>query len=161
MSQIQHTVLFRLPGLTSADQMATCQHLVTQFNDLAGIKASFAATGVPDGAGRVLSLEETVAALDWPDKTTGYSHCLLVIAADVPSLKAYLHSELHSQWAALVKPCADGPPLVFDSPLALSVFSPWSILVATLPPATQLGLPPPTCVRSERFHCRAGGGRRR
>ena len=125
--QIQHTVLFKLPGLTDAAQMAKCQDLVTQFNSLAGIKASFAATGVPDGAGGVLSLEATVAALDWPDKTTGYTHCLLVISADVPSLKVYLHSELHKQWAALVTPFADGPPLVFDSPLALSACSPGSI----------------------------------
>ena len=39
----------------------------------------------------------------------------------VPSLKAYLHSDLHKkEWVGHMKPAgAKGPPIVFDSPLAM------------------------------------------
>lgn len=55
----------------------------------------------------------------WPDKTEGYTHCLLVIASSHASLKAYLHSDLHlKDWMAAVKPFAKAPPLVFDHVLS-------------------------------------------
>ena len=142
---IQHTVLFKLPTLPSEVE-AQLQAVVVRFNELPGIKdrttcaegttsrqrpppprccaqASFRATGLPRGDGSSLSLQETTEALAWPDKTDGYTHCLLVLAADVPSLKAYLHSDLHlKEWIGHMKPAgATGPPIVFDSPLALAL----------------------------------------
>ena len=79
-------------------------------------QASFAAAGA-----RGMSKEQTCEALNWPDKTAGATHALTVIADDVASLKAYLHSELHlKEWMAHMKPAgATGPPIVFDSPLVL------------------------------------------
>ena len=94
------------------------QATVVKFNAMPGITASFRAVGVPG-----MSLKETVAALEWPDKTDGYTHCLLVIADTTESLKSYLHSPEHKQeWVGHMKPAgATGPPIVFDSPLALTL----------------------------------------
>mmetsp|Transcript_44794 Transcript_44794/g.124923 ORF Transcript_44794/g.124923 Transcript_44794/m.124923 type:complete len:90 (-) Transcript_44794:66-335(-) len=83
---------------------------------MAGIVASFRPAGAPG-----LSFGETLAALEWPDKASGYTHCLQVIADDMSSLKAYLHSALHKEeWVGHMKPAgATGPPLVFDTELVL------------------------------------------
>ena len=94
------------------------QETVAKFNGLSGIQASFRGVGAPG-----LSLAQTCEAIDWPDKTAGNTHCLLVIADDVASLKAYLHHDLHlKDWIGHMKPAgATGPPIVFDSPLALAL----------------------------------------
>ena len=152
MSQIQHTVLFRLPALSppirwpraSTWSLSSTTSLVSR-RRLPRLECPMARRVLAGGDGR---------RADWPDKTTGYSHGLLVIAATCPP-KAYLHSELHSQWAAPSSPVLTAR--LSPTLRSRSVFSPgpfsWPHCL------TQLGLPPPTCVRSERFHCR--GGRRR
>eukprot|EP00325_Prymnesiales_sp_UTEX-LB-985_P032734 CAMPEP_0174731784 /NCGR_PEP_ID=MMETSP1094-20130205/58169_1 /TAXON_ID=156173 /ORGANISM="Chrysochromulina brevifilum, Strain UTEX LB 985" /LENGTH=145 /DNA_ID=CAMNT_0015934203 /DNA_START=86 /DNA_END=523 /DNA_ORIENTATION=+ len=115
--KIQHTVLFRLPQLLEKPEVeAAMQATVVKFNGMPGIAASFRSYGAPG-----LSAKETMKALEWPDKSDGYTHCLLVIADDVASLKAYLHSSLHKEeWVGHMKPAgATGPPIVFDSPLVL------------------------------------------
>lgn len=112
--KVQHTVLFKLA--VSAEYEPEMQATIAKFNGLPGIRASFRAAGAPG-----LSLAQTCEALAWPDKTNGFTHCLLVVASDVPSLKSYLHSPLHlTEWIGHMKPAnAAGPPIVFDSPLAL------------------------------------------
>ena len=114
--KIQHVVLFKLA--VSAEYEPEMQATIAKFCDLPGIQASFRAAGAPG-----LSLAQTCEALSWRDKTDGFTHCLLVVASDVPSLKSYLHSPLHlSEWIGHMKPAgAAGPPIVFDSPLALAL----------------------------------------
>lgn len=118
MSQIQHTVFFLLPTLPS-DTETAMQLTVKSFNELPGIKAGFRAAGSPE----LPSNAETLSALDLEDLSQGFTHCMLVIADDISSLRGYLHSDLHlKEWIGHMKPAgAKGPPLVFDSPLALSV----------------------------------------
>jgi hypothetical protein len=116
-TKIQHTVLFRLPELLTRPEVeAQMQATVAKFNQLPGIVASFRAAGAPG-----MNFSETLAALEWPDKTDGYTHCMLIIADSVESLHRYLHSSLHKvDWMGHMKPAgATGPPIVFDSPLGL------------------------------------------
>merc|ERR1712083_543394 len=115
MGKIQHTVLFKLPNMPE-DVEKECQATVAKFNQMDGIDASFRVAGAEG-----LSLADTLAAVSWPDKTDGFTHCLLVIAKDLQCLKAYLHSDTHKQeWVGHMKPAgATGPPTVFDSPLKL------------------------------------------
>jgi len=114
--KILHTVFFRLPDV-SEEVYAKMQETIARLGGLEGIVVSFRPAGAPG-----LSLADTLAALEWPDKTEGYTHCMNLIADDVPSLKAYLHSSLHKEeWVGHMKLAgAQGPPLVFDSELALS-----------------------------------------
>ena len=47
--------------------------------------------------------------MSWPDKTEGYTHCLLVVAGDQAALKGYLHSDEHlKEWMPAVKPYFEG-----------------------------------------------------
>jgi hypothetical protein len=117
--RILHTVLFRLPDV-SEEVYAKMQETIARLGGLEGIAVSFRPAGAPG-----LSLADTLAALEWPDKTEGYTHCMNLIADDIPSLKAYLHSSLHKEeWVGHMKPAgSQGPPLVFDSELALSAMA--------------------------------------
>jgi len=81
--KIQHVVLFKLA--VSAEYEPEMQATIAKFCDLPGIQASFRAAGAPG-----LSLAQTCEALSWPDKTDGFTHCLLVVASDVPSLTGAL-----------------------------------------------------------------------
>ena len=116
-SKIHHFVIFKLPELPDA-YMPNMLATVSQFNELPGIQAAFMAAGAPG-----MNLAQTLEALAWPDKTAGFTHCLLVIADDIPSLKAYLHSELHLKaWIGHMQPAkSQGPPIVFDSPLVMAL----------------------------------------
>merc|ERR1719231_712450 len=113
-SKIQHTALFKLSGLPGEIEEAM-QAKVVEFNELPGIRASFRAAGSPE----IPSVVDTLAALDWPDKTAGFTHILLVIADDIASLKNYLHGALRKEWAELVGSYASEAPLVFNCPLSL------------------------------------------
>ena len=72
--------------------------VVEKFNSLPGISAQFWAYGVGvermlTGEGPTASKEQFMAEVEWPDKTDGYTHCLLVVASDTTTLKTYLHSD--------------------------------------------------------------------
>ena len=99
---VQHTVLFKFPSIAT-EVPEPLSAVVARFNALPGIVAHFAPHGAGiAGAADKASFLELVA---WPDKSDGFTHCLLVAASDPPSLKAYLHSDEHLQeWMAAVKP---------------------------------------------------------
>ena len=115
--KIQHTVFFKFPEVArGGDAEAAMAAVVAKFDALPGVSASFASHGT-----KTLEKAAQLAALDWPDKTDGFTHCLLVVADDVASLKAYLHSDLHlKDWMAAVKPHIKGI-VVSDSKLALDL----------------------------------------
>lgn len=122
MAPIQHTVFFKFPDLVegSAGHSAMLDVVEDGFNSLDGILAQFFAhgTGVQHGAQVCANKAELLTALEWPDKTNDFTHCLLVIARDTASLKAYLHSDFHlKDWMAAVKPFGKGL-IVFDNELA-------------------------------------------
>ena len=102
MSLVHHTVLFKFPSIAT-DVPAPLADVVSAFNALPGIDAHFA----PHGAGIGVAVDKAsfLESVSWPDKTEGYTHCLLVMAQDTASLKAYLHSDEHlKQWMPAVKP---------------------------------------------------------
>ena len=77
--KIHHFVIFKLPELT--DHSYTFQMMaatVAKFNDLPGMQVAFTAAGAPG-----MNLAQTLEVLEWPDKTAGFTHCLLCIADDV------------------------------------------------------------------------------
>ena len=86
---IQHTVLFKFPSIETLVPQELAE-VVDQFNALEGIVATLKphGTSTADKAG-------FLARVGWPDKTEGYTHCLLILAKNECCLKAYLHSEAH------------------------------------------------------------------
>ena len=62
-------------------------------------------------------MADFLPAIDWPDKTNGFTHCLFVLARDAACLKGYLHSEEHKKdWFGGVGPYIKGI-IVFDAEL--------------------------------------------
>lgn len=116
-NKIQHTVLFKFPELARGSEgEKALDAIVAQFDGLPGIAASFFSHG-----SATLEKAAQLATLEWPDRTDGYTHCLLVIADDAPALKRYLHSDFHlTAWMAGVKPWIKGI-VVFDSILTLDL----------------------------------------
>ena len=119
---IQHTVLFKFPGLEAGSEAARARatvallQCVVLFNELPGISAQFTAHGTA-----TLAKHECLKALDWPDKTEGYTHCLLIVADDEASLKNYLHHDHHLKaWMTAVGPLLKGI-VVFDSRLKVQL----------------------------------------
>lgn len=109
--QILHPVLFKFPSI-EGEVPVELERVVDRFNTLPGIAAGFR----PHGATN-LSKAQLLQALNWPDKTMEYTHCLFVLAENTTALKGYLHSEFHiKDWMAAVKPYAKGL-LVFDTKL--------------------------------------------
>lgn len=115
--KIQHTVLFKFPELArGSDGEKTLDGIVAQFNALPGIAAGFSRHG-----SATLDKAAFLESVDWPDKTDGYTHCLLVVADDAAALKGYLHSDAHLKaWMGAVKPYIKGI-VVFDSKLAVDL----------------------------------------
>ena len=114
---VLHTVLFKFPDI-EGEVPQELQSVLEKFNDLPGISAQFYPYGV--GADGCASKSEFLERVSWPDKSEGYTHCLIVLATGVPALKGYLHSEEHLKaWMPAVKPYIKGI-LVFDSVLSLS-----------------------------------------
>lgn len=114
-------------AFVSMDKRAQALYdVVEKFNSLSGISAQFWAYGVGvermlTGEGPTASKEQFMAEVDWPDKTDGYTHCLLVVARDTASLKTYLHSDFHlKEWMPAVKPYIKGI-VVFDNELVPSL----------------------------------------
>jgi geranylgeranyl transferase type-1 subunit beta len=117
---IQHTVLFKFPSIANEvpEPLAV---VVAKFNSLPGIVAHFAPHGV--GIGGSADKAGFLELVAWPDKSDGFTHCLLVAASDPPSLKAYLHSDEHLQeWMAAVKPFFQGI-VVFGNALPPAVLT--------------------------------------
>jgi hypothetical protein len=111
---IQHTVFFKFPSIAT-EVPTEIANVVNQFNKLPGIVAQFHPHGV--GISGCLSKETFLEKVSWPDKTEGYTHCLLVVASDDQALKGYLHSDEHLKvWMPAVKPYIEGL-LVFDNVL--------------------------------------------
>ena len=134
-------MLFKFPALvdTSAPEL---DDIVAKFNALPGIVASFRPHGM-----RGATKDETLAALDWPDKTAEYTHVLYVMCDDATSLKNYLHSDEHKvMWFPAVKPYIQGI-LVFDTVLENPVpdtFANYTCGPAGLQSACGQGLAPRT-----------------
>jgi len=106
MALVQHTVLFKFPAI-AAEVPDPIAAVLAKFNALPGIVAHFAPHGV--GIGGAPDKAGFLDLVSWPDKTEGYTHCLLVVAADHASLKAYLHSDEHlKEWMPAVKPYIQG-----------------------------------------------------
>ncbi|KAJ1444551.1 hypothetical protein M885DRAFT_31516 [Pelagophyceae sp. CCMP2097] len=114
---VQHTVLFKLEGVARGGDVETALlAVVAKFNTLSGICCSFSSHGTADKE-KVAAL----AALDWADRTDGFTHCLMVIADDAEALKGYLHHAYHVvDWIAAVSPYQKGV-VVFDSALAIDL----------------------------------------
>lgn len=111
---IQHTVFFKFPSV-ACEVPESITEIVIKFNSLEGIIAQVRPHGI--GIEGSTSKAEFLASVDWPDKTDDYTHCLLVVAADVAALKNYLHSDEHlKEWMSAVKPYIQGI-LVFDNAL--------------------------------------------
>lgn len=111
---IQHSVIFKFPDIEGLvpSEIASA---VAAFNEIDGISASFRPHGGPSKKGKTAML----GALEWPDKTEGYTHMLLVLARDAAALRTYLHSDAHlKRWMPAVKPYIQGI-LVFDTKLNL------------------------------------------
>jgi hypothetical protein len=98
---IQHTVFFKFEGLTDAAHLRLLG-LLMAFNNLPGIRAQFFAhgEGIEGSSGKVDFLE----SVSWPDKTGGFTHCLLIVAKDDAALEGYLHSKVHKvDWLGATK----------------------------------------------------------
>ena len=110
-------VWFKFPELVWGSEGAgKMLEVLGNFNSMDGITAQFGPAG-----SKALCKAEFLAAVEWPDRSNEFTHCLLVIADDIPSLKAYLHSDFHLvDWMAAVGPFAKGI-VVFDSDLALTL----------------------------------------
>jgi hypothetical protein len=118
---IQHTVFFKFPSIASEVPNELSEIVSNQFNSLPGIYAQLFPHGV--GIEESSCKEEFLELVSWPDKTDGYTHCLLVIASDAKALKSYLHSDEHlKQWMPAVKPYIQGI-IVFDNMMEESTIS--------------------------------------
>lgn len=117
MGKIQHTVFFKFPGLLEGSETAAAVRVVAEsFNTLPGVVAQFG----PAGA-KGKTKEELLAEVDWPDRSGGFTHCLLVIFDDVAAAKTYLHSDLHlKEWIGVVKDIFQGI-VVLDTELAVAL----------------------------------------
>ena len=114
MPFIQHTVLFKFPSIEGTVPAGLAE-IVQKFGTLPGIVADFFPHGA--GIGGAESKASFLQAVAWPDKTEGYTHCLLIVASDEASLKAYLHGDYHQKlWFPAVGPLLKGI-IVFDNVL--------------------------------------------
>ena len=115
MPFIQHTVLFKFPAIEGIVPPELAE-IVAKFGTLSGIVADF----FPHGAGAAPGATNKASfleAVSWPDKTEGYTHCLLILASDAAALKAYLHGDFHQKlWFPAVGPYLKGI-VVFDNVL--------------------------------------------
>lgn len=89
--KIQHTVFFKCDELTQ-ENLVKAHDAMAEINKLPGIKASFASAGVGG-----MSLNDTLNALDWPDKTQGFTHVLTVWCDDVESRLGFVASQAHQE----------------------------------------------------------------
>lgn len=112
---IIHTGLFKMPELEDGGESHKAMlQVIDQFNEIAGIEASFKRCGTA-----ALCKDEMLAEVSWPDKTGGFTHLLCVIADDLPALKRYLHGDAHKEWVQVARPNMKGDPpsMIFDTPL--------------------------------------------
>ena len=134
---IQHTVFFKFPSIAGEVPVALAE-VVARFNALPGIAAQFAPHGV--GIEGATSKEGFLENVSWPDKTEGYTHCLLVVAGDQAALKGYLHSDEHlKEWMPAVKPYFEGI-IVFDNALEPTLVGAAQALARGAAAATGSGL---------------------
>ena len=89
--KIQHTVFFKFPELgRGSDGEKAMDAVLVNFNSLEGIAASFFSHGTKE-----LEKEAALKAVDWVDRTDGYTHCLMVVANDAAALKGFVSGALH------------------------------------------------------------------
>jgi len=119
---IIHTGLFKMPGVETGGEIhASLLKVIDMFNTIPGISASLAPCG-----SNGLSKSDTLAKVEWPDKTADFTHLLTVVADDLASLKGYLHGDGHKKWVEVARPNFSGTPpsLIFDVPLPASLTGP-------------------------------------
>mmetsp|Transcript_32758 Transcript_32758/g.42085 ORF Transcript_32758/g.42085 Transcript_32758/m.42085 type:complete len:606 (+) Transcript_32758:81-1898(+) len=118
LKMIQHTVFFKFPTIPTEIPLEMSK-VIENFNNLPGIIAQLKPHGV--GISGCENKESFLNLVSWPDKTEGYTHCLLVIASNDQALKQYLHSDAHlKEWMSTVKPYIKGI-CVFDNILDKSM----------------------------------------
>jgi len=114
--KIQHTVFYKLDEF-SPENAAKMQETCESLSKLEGVSASFAAAGCGG-----LSLADTLAALDWPDKTSGFTHVLTVIADDPKGLLSFFQSDEHKGFYDIIKQGEEYPYMCpMDSEWAVTV----------------------------------------
>jgi len=114
--KIQHTVFYKLEDW-DGERQAKMQEVCDGISKLEGVSASFAAGGC---GGQ--SIDETCAALDWPNKTGGFTHVLTVVANDPGCLLSFFQSDGHKGMHDILKQGEEHPLIcAMDSEWAITV----------------------------------------